>query len=105
MTTYGICPDCGFPNKGHVSIECFYNKTKEMIDNIDNTLHHSTPPGENKSQVDGSKDLTEKSYTIGKTVKDLPDNPTWDDIFNIGTGIPTGTQNMFRIYFDPPKRK
>ena len=43
--------------------------------------------------------------TIGKTIKDLPPNFTWEDIFEIGIGIPTGTQNMFRLYFEVPKLK
>lgn len=41
--------------------------------------------------------------TIGKTIKDLPENYTWDDIFKIGIGVPPGTQNMFRLYFRVPE--
>lgn len=39
---------------------------------------------------------------IGKTVKDLPENFTWNDLFQIAVGIPEGTQNFFKRYFQLP---
>lgn len=40
---------------------------------------------------------------IGKTIRDLPDNFTWDELFQIAAGIPVGRQNFFKLYFKPPK--
>lgn len=42
---------------------------------------------------------------IKNTIKELPENYSWDDIFSTGIGVPTGTQNMFKIYFEIPKLK
>jgi|GEM_PF-3784566 len=42
---------------------------------------------------------------VGKTIKDLPENFTWDDVFTIGIGIPIGTQVFLKTYFQPPHLK
>lgn len=61
--------------------------------------YNAVEPGKEtvKQLKDGFNDKT-----IGKTIRDLPDNYSWQDIFDIGTGIPTGTKNFLSVYFKVP---
>lgn len=60
---------------------------------------HSDPAGE------GNKDFTGMPI-VSSRVDHIPPIPSWDEIFTIqNNGIPQGTKNMFKIYFNPPTRK
>lgn len=75
--------------------ECFADYENSMCLN---KLLIAVPLSEKREEIFNDK-------LISKTVKDLPEKYTWEDVFQIGKGIPTGTQIMFTKYFNVPSLK
>lgn len=89
-----ICDSCAekFNNDIDLQAHLFNNK-------------HCTPPIHSDPTGEGNKDFTGMPI-VSSRVDHIPPIPSWDEIFTIqNNGIPQGTKNMFKIYFNPPTRK
>lgn len=82
----------------------------QFEDEIGNEAFYSANAASPTSMADALKACLSVNNKPSKEVRDLGENYTWDDIFNLESGlgfkmnIPSGTQQMLKRYFAVPRK-